>query len=68
MPKKKGEKEIKFKKGGLHKSTHTPAGETIPASKKKAALEGRYGPKAKKEADFAKNVLKGRGKKKKGKK
>ena len=65
---KKGQKPLHFQKGGLHRSTGTPAGETIPASKKKAALSGKYGAKAKKEALFAKNVLKGRGKKKKRKK
>ena len=65
---KKGQKPLHFAKGGLHRSTGTPAGETIPASKKKAALSGKYGAKAKKEAEFAKNVLKGRGKKKKMKK
>ncbi len=58
--KKKGQKQITFEKGGLHESTGTPQGETIPASKKVAALAGEYGPKAEKQAQFAKNVLIGR--------
>ena len=65
-PKKKGQKKITFNKGGLHKSTSTPAGKKIPSSKMQAALSGKLGPKAKKQANFAKNVLTGR-KKKKGK-
>jgi hypothetical protein len=56
--KSKGKKEIKFHAGGLHESTDTPAGEKIPASKRKEALDGAFGPKAKKQAEFAKNVLK----------
>ena len=52
-----GKKPLAFKKGGLHASTDTPAGKKIPASKMKAALGGKYGPKAKKQANFAKNVL-----------
>ena len=43
-PKKKGQKKITFKKGGLHASTGTPMGEKIPASKRAAALNGSYGP------------------------
>ena len=64
-PKKKGQKPITFTSGGLHKSTGTPAGKTIPASKVNAALAGRLGPKAKRQALFKKNILIGR--KKKGK-
>lgn len=56
-PKEKGQKEIKFSPGGLHASTHTPAGEKIPESKRESALHGSYGLKAKKQAQFAKNVL-----------
>ena len=55
-----GKKPIKFKEGGLHASTHTPKGKKIPASKMRAALQGRLGMKAKKQANFAKNVLTGR--------
>lgn len=58
-----GKKPITFKEGGLHKSTGTPAGKPIPAAKKEAALEGKYGKKAEKQANFAKNVLTGRKKK-----
>lgn len=55
---KKGKKPIKFKKGGLHKSLGVPEGEKIPASKMKAALAGKYGPKAKKQAVMAQGLLK----------
>jgi hypothetical protein len=57
---KSGSKPIKFKTGGLHQSTGTPAGQKIPAKKKAAALAGKLGPKAQKQAQFAKNVLTGR--------
>lgn len=53
----KGKKQIIFKKGGLHRSTHTPEGEKIPASKMSKALHGGYGAKAEKQARFAKEVL-----------
>lgn len=56
---KKGKKPISFKKGGLHKSLGVPQGKKIPASKLKAALAGKYGPKAKKQAMLDKNVLTG---------
>lgn len=55
---KAGHKPISFHPGGLHESTNTPAGTKIPASKRSAALHGGYGPKAEKQALFAKNVLK----------
>lgn len=55
---KEGKKPIKFSVGGLHRSTHTPASEKIPEAKREAALAGKYGPKAAKQAQFAKNVLK----------
>jgi len=54
----KGSKPIKFKKGGLHATTHTPAGEKIPASKLKAAAAGKYGPKGVKQAALAKGLKK----------
>lgn len=57
-PTKKGQKPIKFKSGGLHKSTGTPQGEKIPRSKIRAAKAGRYGPKAKKQANLAEGALK----------
>lgn len=69
--KKAGKKPVTFQKGGLHRSTHTPMGQKIPASKMKAAMMGKYGMKAKKQAMMAKNMLaKGRrtaAKKRKGK-
>ncbi len=57
---KKGQKPITFKVGGLHASTSTPSNEKIPAAKKAAALSGALGPLAKRQANFAKNVLVGR--------
>ena len=48
-----GKKPIAFKKGALHKALGVPQGENIPASKKAAALAGRYGPKVKRMAVFA---------------
>lgn len=59
-PKKPGQKKITFTKGGLHASTGTPQGKKIPAAKMKKALAGGYGPKAKKQAQFRKNVLTGK--------
>lgn len=58
--KKKGQHEITFEKGGLHKSTETPMGHKIPEEKREAALAGELGPKAEKQAQFAKNVLTGK--------
>jgi hypothetical protein len=52
-----GKKPITFKPGGLHESTGTPSGKPIPAAKKAKALSGGFGPKAKRQAQFAKNVL-----------
>ena len=43
-------------KGGLHRSTNTPQGQKIPASKMAAALRGDYGPKAQKQARFARTL------------
>lgn len=67
--KKKGQKPLKFKKGGLHASLGVPQGEKIPPSKLAAAAAGKYGPKAKKQAVFAKGALaKGQKTARKGKK
>ena len=63
MPKKKGQKELKFKKGGLHKSLGVKQGEKVGGKLMKEALAGKKGAKAKKQALFAKNVLTGRKKK-----
>lgn len=54
-----GKKPITFKAGGLHTSTGTPAGKKIPAGKMAKAAKGSLGPKAKKQALFAKNILTG---------
>lgn len=55
---KPGQKKITFQKGGLHESTNTPEGQKISPAKRAAALHGKYGSKAEKQALFAKNVLK----------
>lgn len=57
---KPGQKTIKFSKGGLHRSTNTPADQPIPKGKVQAALSGKLGSKAKKQAQFMKNVLTGK--------
>jgi len=59
-PTKPGQKKITFKKGGLHASTHTPQDEKIPEKKMAGALKGSFGPLAKRQAQFKKNVLTGR--------
>lgn len=43
-------------KGGLHSSLGVPQGQKIPAAKLAAAAAGKYGPKAKKQAQMAKNM------------
>jgi hypothetical protein len=53
QPQRKGQKQIAFTKGGLHESLGVPQGQPIPAGKKAAALAGKYGPKAKKQATLA---------------
>ncbi len=57
---KAGQKKISYTKGGLHESLGVAQGKKIPAGKMKAALAGKYGAKAKKEAQFKKNVLVGK--------
>lgn len=59
-PKKKGQKPITFHEGGLHQSLGVPEGQKIPEGKMNAALSGKEGPLAEKEARFKKNVLTGR--------
>ena len=61
-PKKKtikaaGKPPISFKEGGLHKSLGVAPGKPIPAKAMNDALAGKKGPKAKQQAQFAKNVL-----------
>lgn len=56
---KAGKNPITFKRGGLHRHTHTPMGQKIPDSKVRKAMAGGFGPEAKKEAMFDKNVLTG---------
>ena len=57
---KGGRPSIKFKSGGEHASLGVPAGKKIPASKHRAAAAGKYGPKAKRQENFARSVLTGR--------
>ncbi|HVH52916.1 MAG TPA: hypothetical protein VNA32_02145 [Actinomycetota bacterium] len=54
---KKGQKPVTFAKGSLHRSLGVPQGQKIPASKMAAAKRGEYGPKAKKQANFATGML-----------
>ena len=56
-PKKKGQKKVRFHKGGLHESLDVPMGETIPAAKMQAALSGSKGALAKKQAVMAQGML-----------
>jgi hypothetical protein len=44
----------------LHATLGVPQGKKIPAGKMRDALAGKYGAKAKKQAQFAKNVLVGK--------
>ena len=53
----KGQQSVSFSKGGLHRSTHTPEGATIPDSKMRAAARGDYGPKAVTQANMARGML-----------
>ncbi len=55
---KSGQKPIKFKEGGLHSSTGTAKGKKISPAKHAAAASGSLGPKAKKQEQFYRNVLK----------
>ncbi len=60
--KKAGHKPIHFKEGTLHSQLGVAQSDKIPSSKMGAALSGSYGALAEKRANFAKNVLVGRGK------
>lgn len=53
----KGQKPVTFHKGGLHQSLGVPQGQKIPSGKMSSALAGNYGPKAKKQANFAQGML-----------
>lgn len=57
---KKGEKPIPFRQGGLHKTLGISQDKKIPASELRAALAGKRGKLAQKQARFAKNILIGR--------
>jgi hypothetical protein len=53
-----GKAPVSFRKGGLHESLGVPQGQKIPAAKMAAAKAGKYGPKAKQQANFAQGMLK----------
>ena len=57
-PKRKGQKPLKFKQGGLHASTGTKPGAKISASQHAKAASGALGPLAAKQENFYRNVLK----------
>ena len=57
-PERKGQSPIAFHEGGLHASTSTPSSQRIPAVKHAEAESGTLGPKAKRQEDFFRNVLK----------
>lgn len=59
IPASGGKKAITFQQGGLHASLGVPKDKPIPKAKMAAARAGKYGPKAKKQAQFAANVLTG---------
>jgi len=52
-----------MQRGGLHKSVGVPEGQKIPPAKMAAAKAGKYGPKAKRQANFAGSLAKIRRKK-----
>jgi hypothetical protein len=47
---------ITFQRGGLHESLGVPEGQSIPPAKMAAALAGKYGPKAKRQAQLAQTL------------
>lgn len=57
-PKEKGQHKIKFKVGGLHRSTGTKQGEPISAAKHAEAKSDGLGKLAQKQEQFYENVLK----------
>jgi hypothetical protein len=50
-------KPVSFKPGGLHASLDVPAGQKIPAAKMAAAKAGKFGTKAKQQANLATGML-----------
>jgi hypothetical protein len=59
-PKKKGQKPITFKQGGMHKTLGIKKGNKISAKTHQKAASGKLGKKAKKQELFRRNVLKGK--------
>lgn len=56
-PKKKGQRKISFAPGGLHSSLGVPQGQKLSDAQVAEAASGRLGEKARKQAQFARNVL-----------
>lgn len=56
-PSSPGQKPLKFKEGGLHASTGTPAGQKISPAEHAKAASGKLGPLAAKQENFYRNVL-----------
>ena len=56
-PKRKGQKALHFKEGGLHASTGTKPDARIPAARHAAARAGTLGRRAKAQEVFFENVL-----------
>jgi len=52
-----GKTPVSFTKGGLHRSLGVPQGQVIPAAKMAAAKAGKFGPKAKAQANLATGML-----------
>lgn len=52
-----GKKPVTFAKGGLHTSLGVPQGQKIPQAKMDAAAAGKFGPKAKAQANLAQGML-----------
>jgi hypothetical protein len=52
-----GKKPVTFEKGGLHRSLGVPEGQNIPPAKMAAAKAGKFGPKARQQANLATGML-----------
>ena len=57
-PKKKGQKPLKFKQGGLHASVGAKPGAKLTGAQHAKAASGALGPLAAKQENFYRNVLK----------
>ena len=57
-PKRKGQKPLKFKEGGLHASVGAKPGAKLTGAQHLKAASGALGPLAAKQENFYRNVLK----------